>query len=319
MSAPRAGHCPARPPRGCKKHLGRPGVFLENRVHISMKKTFGRLLLNTFRIGFVPTKATRKAELQGLITRLHPLATEFDLIRLGPEKDGGYLVPDDLEGIEACFSPGVSTSSDFELACAQRGMQVFLADYSVDGPATRHGNFHFTKKFVGATTSERFMTMADWVRQAAVATDSDLLLQMDIEGYEYETLLSMPDELLKRFRIIVVEFHRLHHLWSAPFFRLAVSAFAKILQTHACVHLHPNNCRSSICMQGLEIPRVMEFTFFRKDRFRKHAYAKTFPHALDRDNTSNPHLALPACWYGGLTGGKTSHHTQGVTQPEEVT
>jgi len=31
MRAPRAGPCPARPPRGCKKHLGRPGVFLESR------------------------------------------------------------------------------------------------------------------------------------------------------------------------------------------------------------------------------------------------------------------------------------------------
>lgn len=141
-----------------------------------MSKLFSKLILDRFKLGMVPTKITRKADLTGLIDRLHPLATDIDLIRLGPDRDGGYLVPDDLAGIEACFSPSVSDSSDFELACAQRGMQVFLADWSVDGPATRHEHFHFTKKFVGATTSERFMTVADWVKHASIAPDSDLLL-----------------------------------------------------------------------------------------------------------------------------------------------
>lgn len=264
-----------------------------------MSMLFKKLILDKFKIGLFPTKLTKPADIAGLIARLRPISTEIGLIRLGPEKDGGYLVPDDLAGIEACFSPGVSDSSDFELACAQKGMKVFLADHSVDGPATRHESFHFTKKFVGATTSDSFMTMDDWVKSAPIASDSDLLLQMDIEGYEYETLLSMPDDLLKRFRVIVVEFHRVHHLWSAPFFRLAAAAFGKLLQTHSCVHLHPNNCRSSIYMRGLEIPRVMEFTFFRNDRFKTHSYARNFPHPLDRDNTIKPPLVLPACWYGG--------------------
>lgn len=152
------------------------------------------------------------------------------------------------------------------------------------------------------------MTVADWLKHAPIGADSNLLLQMDIEGYEYETLLSMPDDLLKRFRIIVIEFHRLHHLWSAPFFRLAASAFANLLQTHSCVHLHPSNSRTSIYLQGVEIPpleilpwrspRLMEFTFYRNDRFKPTGYARRFPHPLDRDNTAKAPVALPADWYG---------------------
>lgn len=244
------------------------------------------------------TKLTKRRDLVGLLDALRPVTTEHPLIRLGPAGDGGYLVPDDLEGLSVCFSPGVSTSSGFELACADRGLRVYLADYSVDGPATEHGAFHFTKKFVGATTSDVFMTMDGWVRQAGVPPACDLLLQIDIEGYEYETLLSMSDDLLARCRVIVIEFHRLHQLWSLPFFRLASAAFYKLLQTHACVHLHPNNCRSSIYLQGVDIPRVMEFTFLRRDRVTQPAFASDFPHPLDVDNTGNPPLPLPACWYG---------------------
>jgi hypothetical protein len=268
-----------------------------NHEEITLKKSLRHHLIDILPAGNILTKATKRADLTGLIDRLHPKEVGIELIRMGPQGDGGYLIPDDLEGIAACFSPGVSTVSDFELGCAERGMQVYLADYSVDGPATLHDNFSFIKKYVGATTSEQFITLHDWVKQSGIAPDVDLILQMDIEGFEYETLLSIPDDLMKRFRIIIIEFHRLHHLWGRPFFRLASAAFSKLLQTHSVVHLHPNNCRGSFYMQGLEIPRVMEFTFLRNDRFASHRYANRFPHPLDRDNTGDKTVTLPECWY----------------------
>jgi hypothetical protein len=51
--------------------------------------------------------------LRDLLTRVRPVKTNFDLIRLGSKNDGGYLVPDDLDGIVACFSPGVSRIANF--------------------------------------------------------------------------------------------------------------------------------------------------------------------------------------------------------------
>ena len=62
------------------------------------------------------------------------------------------------------------------------------------------------------------MTMESWVNESIGDASGDLLLQMDIEGYEYETLLAMPDSLLRRFRIIVVEFHSLDWMvFKSPF------------------------------------------------------------------------------------------------------
>jgi len=179
-------------------------------------------------------------------------------------------------------------------------MQVFMADKSVDGPAVNNELFHFTKKYVGATTNDDFMTLDDWVASAVPEKDTDLLLQIDIEGYEYEVFLSASNALMRRFRIIVAEFHALHMLWSWPFFKLAGHAFEKILQTHSCVHIHPNNYESHLQMNGLDIPLVMEFTFLRNDRIENRSYQKIFPHPLDYDN--NPDggsLVLPQCWYGG--------------------
>jgi len=269
-----------------------------------MKNSYMKQLLKYFGKGVIdlgkayPTPLTDKNSLESLIHKLYPMSTDKELIRLGPEGDGGYLVPDDLAEIEACFSPGVSVISGFEKACADLGIKVFLADKSVDHPAESHELFYFTKKYVGVTTSDDFMTVDDWVASSLPGSQSDLMLQIDIEGYEYETFIGISDSLLRRFRIIVAEFHNLHQFWNRPFFQLASRAFEKILQTHTCLHIHPNNCCGPLNREGLSIPRMAEFTFLRNDRTCSRSYANVFPHPLDFDNTDNPHLPLPKCWYG---------------------
>lgn len=248
---------------------------------------------------YYPARITDKNEILALMKSLYPLKTEYPLIRLGPVGDGGYLVPDDLTGIEACYSPGVSAVSGFEKDCAKRGMEVFLADRSVEGPAECDEKFHFEKKFLGATVDQDFMTIDDWVNTHSTG-ERDLLLQMDIEGYEYEVFLSMSDHLLKRFRIMVVEFHTLNHLWNKPYFAILSRVFKKILQNHDCVHIHPNNVCGQETSEGLKIPQMMEMTFLRRDRVKKSNFATVFPHPLDADNVDKKTLVLPPCWFSEL-------------------
>ena len=240
---------------------------------------------------------TPYSEVRSLIRLLRPLDSGVALIRVGPDGDGGYLIPDDLDGIEHAFSPGVATQSGFEAALAARGIGVFLADFSVAGPAEPHPAFVFDKKFVGALSNDVYMTLDDWKRARIGDHRGDLLLQMDIEGAEFETLLSASADLLAQFRIMNIEFHSLQELFNRPYFELASRVFRKLLQTHGVVHIHPNNCCGSIKSGGLEVPRVAELTFYRHDRFRARAYCTAFPHALDRDNTRKPTLVLPECWY----------------------
>ncbi|MDE2219851.1 MAG: FkbM family methyltransferase [Gammaproteobacteria bacterium] len=244
-----------------------------------------------------PTDATDGARIVRLLEQLHPRASGRPLLRLGPAGDGGYLVPDDFEGIEACFSPGVGLICGFEKDCADRGLDVYLADRSVAHPGLPHERFHFERKYLGVTTDDDFMTLDDWVSRAPLRADSDLMLQIDIEGFEYEVLLGASDRLMRRFRMIVAEFHLLDQFWNEAFFGLAARAFEKILQTHACVHIHPNNSSALLKKRGLAIPPLAEFTFLRRDRAIGPGYAAEFPHPLDGDNTTRAHIALPPCMW----------------------
>lgn len=260
-----------------------------------------RRLINRFllRIGATRiVKGTPPAELSRFLASVHPVSTEHALIRIGGCSDGGYLVPDDLKGIKNCFSPGVADVATFEEDLAARGIRSFMADYSVEGPPARNDYFSFEKKFLGSRDGGVFTTLGSWVHRNA-PEDVEMILQMDIEGAEYGVLLSADTALLKRFRIIVIEFHGLETLAEKRGFELISMAFDRLLQDFDIVHAHVNNCTDPINYAGFELPPVMEFTFHRKDRSRSRKPAVNFPHPLDRpNNTHRPDPQLPACWHG---------------------
>lgn len=244
-------------------------------------------------------KATPTIEVLDLISKLRPKDCGIDLIRVGGDADGGYLIPDDLEGIEYCFSPGVSTLSEFENQLADLHIRSFLADYSVDFPTIMRPEFTFDKKYLGSYDRDPFVTLAIWKDKYLKDYSGDLLLQMDIEGFEYEVILSTPDSLLDQFRIMVIEFHNLDRLFNSIVFRLFSSVFEKILKSFHVVHIHPNNCYGGeIVKRGnVEIPKVMEFTFLNKKRAKGIKDATILPHPLDSDNAQRKPLPLPRCWY----------------------
>lgn len=250
-----------------------------------------------FALGFNLTRQTPPAEILSLMQRLAPKDCGVDLIRIGGNGDGGYLIPDDLEGVEYCFSPGVCNVADFENDLANRGIQCFLADYSVDSPPISRPEFTFDKRFLGITDRGPFFTLQSWKDKYLKDYGDDLILQMDIEGAEYEVILNTPDKLLDQFRVLVVELHRLDGLFDPFAFAYYSSCFEKLLEFFYVVHIHPNNCCGKAKRGQIEIPRVMEFTFLNKRRVRGAKPQRTFPHKLDAVNFPRKPLNLPRCWY----------------------
>lgn len=246
--------------------------------------------------GFAIEKRASLAKLRELIVQLRPEPQE--LVRIGPECDGGYLAPDDLEGVVACLSPGVSTECGFDLMLAERGIDVFMADASVLGPPRPHPRFHFTPNFIEPFNDQRSITFERFADMANSAHPvGDWLLQMDIEGAEWRVLLSAPEKYLARCRLLIIEFHDLNRLFNATHFDLMASVFRRLLNDFRVVHIHPNNVSKVSAIHDVVIPSVMEFTFQRRDRPFTSGHASVYPHPLDRDCASEkPSLVLPQIW-----------------------
>ena len=247
----------------------------------------------------VAVSATHLATLAALLQRFHPVPCGHELIRVGSAHDGGYLIPDDLGEIAMCFSPGVSTNADFETDLYRRsGIPSALADGSVDGPPPGAVFHSFQKMFLGSRSGRDRMRLEDWVaRHRPDGLPGDLLLQMDIEGSEYAVLIDTPATVLRRFRIMVIEFHSLNWLFTTFGCTVISAIFDKLLTDFVVCHLHPNNYEVAQRRGTLEIPPVMEFTFLRRDRVRPGGPTLMLPHPLDAPcRPDKPELPLPACW-----------------------
>ena len=239
-----------------------------------------------------------KEQLQALLKSLRPVKTKYELIRIGGDNDGGYLIPNDLVGIKKCFSPGVDDTVKFEIDLCKRGIGSHLADASVDGAPSGFTPLSFTKKFLGGINNDEYMTLERWMYNER-AFLNDFILQMDIEGAEYETIIETPLHTLRRFRIIAIEIHNAQHWFSPIAWELVQTFFAKLTAEFHVVHNHPNNNCPFIEADDVLLPTVFELTLLRKDRAEAEGYVTEFPHPLDQPNVlDKPDRLLPPSMYG---------------------
>lgn len=259
-------------------------------------------LLASDRIASLAASRKIKASLQPLDHQLEsvtdlvgvivPKPSPYEMIRIGGNQDGAYLLPNDLEGIKACFSPGVFNRKDFEDELVIKyGISCHMCDYTSDP-----GRFKtplilgqtFAKKWLDIPGTPDSITLEEWIACHAPNPADDLLLQMDIEGAEYRNLLNTSESVLRRFRIIVLELHRMGVCKRPYEFQKELGPLLSLLnQAHVCVHAHPNNCCGDFILPGsnINVPNVIELTFLRRDRLAVASNAvlipPMLPHPLD--------------------------------------
>lgn len=248
----------------------------------------------------------RLSLLEACLLALKPVGIDVPLIRIGSISDGGYLCPDDLVDIGGCISPGAFNIKHFEdQLSTEWGIPSLLIDASSteDGFETPMLNNQFLlKKWLKPSACEGAIGLEDAIRHPIIDGSKDLLLQLDIEGAEYSNINAWSDDLLRRFRIIIVEFHSLSALevpWRSSSKEI-MRAIAKIGTTHTCIHLHPNNYCGSFSLAGSRhsIPNVVECTFIRNDRIACFPPMPiSLPNGLDQKNVAHlPDLTADKAW-----------------------
>jgi Methyltransferase FkbM domain len=270
------------------------------RAFLAMKRAIRRSIKGlALKLGLITSRPSARDPLRRFLAELWPIAYPGGYIRLGGALDGGYVLPNDLEGLSASISPGVSTECSFDTAIAARGIPVYMCDASVDGPPSANPRFHFSKLFLDLWEDETTTTLNAYIARIPEAHQAgDLLLQMDIEGAEYRVLTSSSIETLRKFRVMVVEFHNFDDVFAKSRLGEMTALFRKLAQTHTIVHLHPNNAMPASSRMGIEVPPLLEITFLRKDRLNGfEGKVQALPHPLDGDNVAHhPTVVLSKTW-----------------------
>ena len=230
-----------------------------------------------------------------ILQSLIPINNNVELIRIGSLADGGYLLPDDLSGVQMCISPGVADSWGFELELLSTyQINSLMIDASIETPKLQAG-LEFQKLWLGPSNDKNTLSMNSIIRNQLELGNHELLLQMDIEGAEYGCLMATDLELLSKFRIAVIEFHDLE-MWkiNSYFSKVVAPLFAKLTELFDIVHLHPNNGGLNFNWHGVTHPSGIELTFHRKDRANGYSGNRNLPNKLDSVSSVNhPDIQFP--------------------------
>jgi len=182
-------------------------------------------------------------------------------IRLGINMDGGYVMAD-LSGTYDCYiSGGVGREESFSKEFIEKyhmnEFNSFGIDSSIESyPIEYTNNISFIKKNISGVNDE-----ANTNLQYLMKLYNNIFLKMDIEGGEYDWIMSLNTQDLCSFKQIVIEVHGINNdSWGTPY-RIKHECLKRLSETHYLVHAHGNNARSTTNY----IPNVFELTYIRKN------------------------------------------------------
>ena len=161
-------------------------------------------------------------------------------------------------------------------------IKSFGSDLSVDNPPEKLKGYNFLKN-INSINDENNITFEKWVNNQNILNDN-LIGQIDIEGAEYNLILNTPDDILKRFRILIFEFHNIQKIQNKIIYDFYVSALKKILVNFNVCLIHINNAETQTKIRTIQVPHLLEITFFRKDYYNSNLKKISIPNLLDSKN-----------------------------------
>ena len=242
--------------------------------------------------GFEFRRITPRKQFLNLLRSLWPYESRFELIRVGEGFDGVYLIPNCLNGNEILISPGVGTSTSFELNLHEKfGIPSILIDPTIKQPAKSElpPEFVFISKYLGVEDDDKTISLDQIYRD--FGKQKNLILQIDIEGMEYLSLLCASSELFNKTKVLVVEFHNLNYWSNLLYYQNVVKPlFDKLNNSFFPVHLKANSVSGTFKIFGFEVPKVIEMTFISNSLASKESLVKKLPHPLDVANVEGGSL-----------------------------
>jgi hypothetical protein len=198
-------------------------------------------------------------KLKSILTSYRPLNKR--LIRKGDNKDGGYVIVDDLTIVDTLFSIGVGDNITFDIDCENQVSRIVLVDDSVPCFEIPNSNYYLHRKKLGAYEDNSRITID---KLLSTYQSKDYILKIDIEGSEWEILSTIQSATIIKFRQIIIEFHALFDMAQSE---LILKALNNLLKTHLPVVIHPNNIGGYSVIGTSVFPNVLETTWLRRNSY----------------------------------------------------
>ena len=217
------------------------------------------------------TDHEHRRRLEWVLDRLDPISTpRQSMIRVGGQSDGGYVMASLIGPSQVAASVGIGDNDDWEAELAERGVRTSQFDHTIADPPSFDPRMRFHRLGLAdrsaAATHPKLVDMSAMVD--ACRNDWGVLpsiLKMDIEGAEWSVLADVAADQLDQFEQILIELHGLHKRSTQAKWEESRSAIHRLTESHAPIHVHPNNSWPLLDVAGLPVPHTLEVTLLRRD------------------------------------------------------
>ncbi|WP_298212665.1 hypothetical protein [Ferrimicrobium sp.] len=257
--------------------------LLERQTALEQHLAYLSLLAQQSPQYFPPSDKSTLAELQELLTPLTPHGARFT--RIGGENDGGYVMVDQGLSDTSVYNFGIGQEVTWDQAMASMGNRIYQYDHTIEAPPSVEGDTVFYALGLGSKTDETMISLPDALATHHDQARDDLILNIDIEGGEWDILPLLTTRDLAPFSQIVMELHHLLRIVEDHAFQRQVYHSLEVLiDTHQVVHVHANNYGTRGLADGVMGYDVLEVTLVRKADWEFTDCQYVFPRTLDRPN-----------------------------------
>jgi hypothetical protein len=227
----------------------------------------------------------RCAEIVSLLSPMDVKGEKY--IRVGKDYDGGYIMLDDFQKkkTDAAYSLGIGQDVSWDEAIANRGIDVFMFDHTIDRLPKYHSKFHYFKTGVtGHKKGANLKTLGELIIENGHTMCKNLIMKIDVEGCEWDIFQEAESSVIGQFSQIIVEFHELTFTAYNQNYLPIVNVLKKINQTHQSIHVHANNINLPLWIGKLVLPTELEVTYIRRTEVKDKLVANTrqFPTEIDQ-------------------------------------
>lgn len=213
-----------------------------------------------------------------------------DKIRLGGNTDGGYVIAN-IDGYDSYISAGIGTYDPFSIEFIEKYKLDYTNSFGFDGTITKLPEVFPTNMSYIKKNISKYVDAYNDNLSAILLKYNNIFLKMDIEGAEFEYILSLTTEQLKKFKQIVVEVHGINDDSYNSKYEDKSPFLKKLNDTHYLIHAHCNNSAGVTFNEEYNIPNVLELTYILKDIVINQPKLNTTPlPILDLDYSCNPYM-----------------------------
>ena len=195
-----------------------------------------------------------------------------DLVRLGKNNDGGYLVlKSSITRYSKLLSFGIGGDISFEKDFQKfNNSEIFCFDPTIDNLPEILPNFYFNKLGIDSINNGEYIDLKQAMLLANIPNNSKIFMKMDIEGFEWNVLKDKKSfKLLKEFDQIVIELH-LKYLLGKSKYLMPIELIRRLfilkkLKKHFYFYnLNANNVCGYINFKKFVFPEVVEVSMLNK-------------------------------------------------------